>query len=321
MAATKDNPSKRTGPGATFSVVVPATDGPRTLARCIAAIHASASAPEELIVVDSPETAGPGEARNVGARRARGEFLVFVDADVEVHQDAFARIRHAFEEDGDLVALFGSYDDDPERNGLVSDFRNLLHHHVHQSGAGPATTFWAGLGAIRRADFLALDGFDEVRFPDASIEDIELGMRLAADGKRIVLDPSIQGKHLKHWTLASMIRTDLGRRGIPWVRLLLDNRASSDTLNLSMRHRASAAASFALVGGLLARKPSVVGGAASALLALNASFYTLLLRKRGLRQVAAGFPLHVLHHLVSVSAVPIALSQHVIARTARHAEV
>src|SRR6266487_5387765 len=141
MAATRHNPSERNGPGVTLSVVIPATDGPSTLARCIAAIHASASAPEELIVVDSPRTAGPSEARNVGARRASGEFLVFVDADVEVHADAFARIRHAFEEDGDLVALFGSYDDDPEHNGLVSDFRNLLHHHVHQAGAGPATTF------------------------------------------------------------------------------------------------------------------------------------------------------------------------------------
>jgi glycosyltransferase involved in cell wall biosynthesis len=272
-------------------------------------------------VVETPTSAGPGEARNIGASRATGDFLVFIDADVEVHPDALARIRRVLEGDVELTALFGSYDDDPARHGLVSDFRNLLHHHVHQSGAGPATTFWAGLGAIRRADFLALEGFDEERFPDASIEDIDLGMRLAGDGKRIVLDPSIQGKHLKRWTLASMIRTDLGRRGIPWVRLLLNNRASTDALNLGLRHRASAAASVALVAGLVGRKPFVAGGAATALLALNASFYTLLFRKRGMGQVAAGLPLHVLHHLVSVSAVPIALSQHVFAKAARNADV
>ena len=165
---THDNPRERQGRFVTFSVVIPATDGPRTLARCIAAIRASTSAPDELIVVETPAAAGPGEARNIGARRASGDFLVFVDADVEVHPDAFARIRRAFEADGDLVALFGSYDDDPERHGLVSDFRNLLHHHVHQSGAGPASTFWAGLGAIRRGDFIALEGFDEERFPRAS---------------------------------------------------------------------------------------------------------------------------------------------------------
>jgi hypothetical protein len=214
------------------------------------------------------------------------------------------------------VALFGSYDDDPERHGLVSDFRNLLHHHVHQSGAGPASTFWAGLGAIRRGDFLALEGFDEERFPHASIEDIELGMRLAGDGKRIVLDPSVLGKHLKRWTLASMIQTDFGRRGVPWVRLLLDKGAPSDALNLGLRHRVSAATSVALVVGLTARRPRVAVAAGLVLVALNESFYTLLLRKRGLRQAAAGVPLHVLHHLTGVAAVPIGLSQHLLARGA-----
>ena len=38
----------------------------------------------------------------------------------------------------------------PPRRGAVSRFRNLLHHHVHASSPGPAETFWAGLGAVRR---------------------------------------------------------------------------------------------------------------------------------------------------------------------------
>ena len=300
-----------------LTAIVPATDAPATLNRCVNAIRAAAEPPDEVRVIDDPGVVGPARARNLGAEEARGETIVFVDADVEVHPDAFVRIRRAFEADDDLAAIFGSYDDDPSAHSLVSDFRNLLHHHVHHQAAGPATTFWAGLGAIRRSDFVALKGFDEKRFPHASIEDIDLGMRLAREGKRIVLDPAIQGKHLKRWTLTSMIRTDLARRGIPWVRLLLDNRASSDALNLSLRHRASATASVALLGGLVARKPSVIGGAASVLLALNASFYLLLLRKRGLAQAAAGVPLHVLHHLVSVAAVPMGLSHHLLARRAR----
>jgi GT2 family glycosyltransferase len=305
----------------TLAVVVPATDRPATVDDCVRAIATADEPPEELIVVDKPPEAGPGEARNIGASRASGDVLVFVDADVVIHSDAIARIRRVFEDDPKIVAVFGSYDDDPERHGPVSDFRNLLHHHVHQSGAGPASTFWAGLGAIRRDEFLAVGGFDEARYPHASIEDIELGMRLAGKGKRIALEPSIQGKHLKRWTLSSMIRTDLTRRGVPWVRLLLDQGAPSDALNLGLRHRASAAASVALVGALVARKPRVVGAAALTLLALNAGFYSLLLRRRGPRHAAAGVPLHVLHHLVSVTAVPIALSQQLLAGTARSADV
>ena len=82
--------------------------------------------------------------------------------------------------DPGLVAVFGSYDDDPPADGAVSTFRNLLHHHVHQAAAGPASTFWAGLGALRRDAFLASGGFDERRYPASSVEDIELGMRLSA---------------------------------------------------------------------------------------------------------------------------------------------
>src|SRR5207249_8693541 len=124
------------------------------------------------------------------------------------------------------------YDDQPAAGGLVSDFRNLLHHHVHQEGAGPATTFWAGLGAIRRDAFLAFGGFDDKRFPRPSIEDIDLGARVVERGGRIVLDPRIQGKHLKRWTIATMVRTDFRDRGLPWVELLLARPADTTTLNL-----------------------------------------------------------------------------------------
>src|SRR5690349_19173197 len=213
-----------------LSLVIPATNRPPTLARVLDAATRAEAAPEEVIVVDQPEGLGPAAARNLGARRASGDVLVFVDADVEVHEDAFARIRTAFERDGTLTAIFGSYDDDPDAGSVVSDFRNLLHHHVHHEAAGEASTFWAGLGAVRRDAFLDAGGFDEKRFPRPSIEDIELGDRLRRQGARIVLDPEIQGKHLKRWTLASMTTTDLLDRGVPWLRLILERGSSSTAL-------------------------------------------------------------------------------------------
>ena len=164
-------------------------------------------------------------------------------------------MRSAFAADPNLIAVFGAYDDAPEASGAVSGFRNLLHHHVHAGGAGEAVTFWAGLGAVRRDAFLAAGGFDARRYRRSSIEDIELGMRLAAGGGRLVLDPMIRGTHLKAWTLGSMISTDLVRRGIPWVELLLETReggAPRRTLNLGWRHRASATCVLAGVGATVA---------------------------------------------------------------------
>ena len=52
-----------------------------------------------------------------------------------------------------LTAVMGSYDDTPSEPGLVSQYRNLLHHFVHQVGREKASTFWAGCGAVRRGAF------------------------------------------------------------------------------------------------------------------------------------------------------------------------
>jgi GT2 family glycosyltransferase len=295
-----------------LTAIVPATDRPPTLDRCLAAIKGAMEPPEELIVIDEPVRIGPAAARNLGARQASGDVLVFVDSDVAVHREAFAKIRRTLDGDEGLAATFGSYDDDPDSGGLVSDFRNLLHHHVHQQGAGPATTFWAGLGAVRRADFLACGCFDEERFPKASIEDIELGMRLVRRGRRILLDPTLQGKHLKHWTVGSMVRTDLWRRGVPWVKLLLETRSGSTGLNLAWRHRLSAAASVALIGTVAARRPGWTPAPLLLLIMLNKSFYGLIREKRGTTAAVAAIPLHVLHHLTTAASVPLGVTAYLL---------
>lgn len=287
-----------------LTAIVPATDAPPELGRVLAAIRAADDPPDEVIVVDTAAGPGPAAARNEGAARAAGDVLVFVDADVVPHRDAFRRIRAAFAGDPDLVALFGSYDDSPEAPGVVSGFRNLLHHCVHQSAAGSAETFWAGLGAMRLDAFRRAGGFDADRYPEASIEDIELGMRLAAGGAALRLDPELQGTHLKSWTLRQMIRTDFNRRGVPWVALLVRTGAARSGLNLGRRHRLSAAASVALACSLATRRPRAASAALGLLLLLNARFYGLLVRKRGPAQAAAGVALHVVHHLTAVCAVP-----------------
>jgi GT2 family glycosyltransferase len=301
----------------TLRVVIPATDQPTTVDRVVLAIEQAASPPEEVIVVDEPAHLVSSAARNRGARRAHGDILVFVDADVEVHADAFTRIRAAFDDDPQLTAVFGAYDDEPAGASLVSDFRNLLHHHVHHQGAGSATTFWTGLGAVRREAFHNTGGFDETL---AWIRDIEFGMRLSRNGGVIVLDPSIQGKHLKRWTLTSMLETDLFRRGVPWLRLILERRADSAALNLSWRHRIGAGASVVLVAALARRNVRLAATALAALSLVDGDFYALLLRRGGPKMLAVGVPLHVLHRLTGVVAVPIAVTGHLLDSRKRASE-
>jgi glycosyltransferase involved in cell wall biosynthesis len=286
-----------------LSAVVPATDAPPTLARCVAAIEAAHA--DEVLAVRGAPGPGPAHARNEGARAASGDILVFVDADVVVHADAFDRIRARFAADPGLTAVFGSYDDRPEAPGAVSGFRNLLHHQVHQESAGHATTFWAGLGAVRRAAFESAGGFDTDTPHRRAVEDVELGMRLSDAGGRIVLDPQLLGTHLKRWTLAGMVRTDLVNRGIPWVGLVMRNRGVPSTLNLGRRHRATAGCWLL---ALVSRRPLPF---LAAVALLNRRFYALLLRRRGAREAALGFALHGVHHLAAAASVPAGVAVYV----------
>lgn len=265
-------------------------------------------APEWLLhspaaLLHTGQRSGPAAARNLAAQQARGEILLFVDADVELHADAVARLRDHFAADPDLAAVFGSYDDRPAASGVVSRFRNLLHHHTHHSHPGPASSFWAGCGAVRRQTFLALGGFDAEAYERPCIEDIEFGLRLSDAGGRILLDPSIQGTHHKRWTLASMISTDVRQRAIPWSQLLLRSHELPGTLNLDQAARLSAGACLLLPVALMASwmpalralSLAITGGCLALLLVLNRDFYGLLLRRCGPLEAAIGIALHALY--------------------------
>jgi GT2 family glycosyltransferase len=290
-----------------LSLIVPATDNPKTLAACLSAIRASNDAPSEIIVIESAAGPGAGLARNQGAAIATGDILVFVDADVVVHPDAISRLHAHLEASPETAAVFGSYDDAPRGSGIVSGFRNLLHHHVHQGSAGAVGTFWAGLGAVRREAFEAVGGFDPQRL---WLEDIDLGIRLTAAGEQIVLDPTILGTHLKIWSLREMIKTDFHHRAVPWIDLILRHGHASTDLNLSWRHRMSALAVMVAVFALLITAPVAAGAAAAFFIILNHRFYRVLRRRQGVVAAVCGVFLHALHHAVSISAIPYAIARH-----------
>lgn len=283
-----------------LTAIVPATDGPPTLVRCLDAIAGADEPPEEVIVERDVSCRTPADARNRAAARASGDALVFVDADVLVHPDAFARIRRAFADEG-VDAVFGSYDERPEHRGFVSRFRNLLHHHVHQHSSGGVATFWTGLGAVRTDVFRRHGGFDPRR---RWLEDVELGLRLARAGSAIVLDAGLLGTHLKGWSLREMVRTDLARRGMPWVELLIAHRRLPADLNLRWQNRASALLVVGSAGALTAGAPILSVSGLATVAGLNASFYALLARRGGPLFAAGGVALHLLHLLLAAASVP-----------------
>ena len=323
-------------------MIVPAPDAEGLLPSTLGALGASTLPREqwELIVVDDASTddtalvaaeradrvvrlpapaRGPGGARNAAAGVARGDWLVFIDADVRVHPDTLERFaEHADGRDPSLVAVFGSYDSRPAAAGLVTEYRNLLHRYVHLRGAGTAETFWAGCGAIRSDAFRAAGGFDTARFPRPQIEDIELGYRLRDAGGRIALDPAIQGTHLKRWRFWQMLRTDLRDRGVPWMRLLLERRGRTPaSLNAGTHEQLKVAlvvvALLALAGSLPLASPLLaLAGVAvlAAVVAMNGATYAWFARERGLAFAIAVVPLHLVYYASNAVSAGIGLLLH-----------
>ena len=88
----------------------------------------------------------------------------------------------------------------------------------------------------------------------ASIEDIELGTRLAAAGAGSSSIPLLQGTHLKAWSLDGMVETDLWAPRRPVGRAAPPSAAAARRRSTSgWRHRASALASLGGRGVALLR--------------------------------------------------------------------
>jgi glycosyltransferase involved in cell wall biosynthesis len=305
-----------------LSIIIPVYNGGSQFERCLQAVQRSTFTDWELIVVDDGSTdgstllarrfgaklfetggrEGPAVARNLGARLAKGEYLYFIDADCELHPDTLAVIAVHFQANPTLDALFGSYDDAPGAANFTAQYKNLFHHYVHQNSQEEASTFWTGCGAIKRRLFLALGGFDVQRYRRPSIEVIDLGYRLKQNGGRIHLVKQVQVKHLKAWTLTSLLKSDIFDRGIPWTRLILRDRSFAADLNLQTHNRVSVVAVYVLLLSLLASflQPILlllVLGLAGLLIWLNLRLYQFFYQKRGLVFALRVIPMHWLYYI------------------------
>jgi glycosyltransferase involved in cell wall biosynthesis len=327
------------GAAPSVSVVVPVHNGGAAFRRCFDNLQAADPAPLEIVVVADGDTdgswrsaevagakvvrlaspGGPARARNEGARKARGDILFFIDADVAIPPNAVALVAGAFGADSQLGACFGSYDDEPLESNLLSQYKNLQHHWVHQTGNEAASTFWAGCGAVRRELFEDLGGFDE-GYRSPSIEDIELGYRLRRAGHPIRVLKGLQVKHLKRWTVRSHLRAEFFYRALPWTDLILAEGSFLNDLNLKMASRVSVGLAWLLVLALAVAgmRPNwwpAPATAAAGLLVLNANFYRFLYRKRGGLFLLKSLPWHWFYFLYSGLAFGIGLVRHHLRRS------
>ena len=207
-----------------FSVVVPTLNRPAMAAAVVRDVLTGDEAPLEVLVVDQSEDDGTrsaieelgdararhvthappstSEARNAGVMLARGEYVAFLDDDVEIAPDWFASLRAEVERLGRPDALFGEVHEPPN---FVSDRTHLpvsVFHvdearmwpkPVHPNRVGYAANF-----VCRRSVFLAAGGFDPRLGPGSPFygaEDMDLAYRLLRAGYRVGSTPEFEIVH------------------------------------------------------------------------------------------------------------------------------
>ena len=190
-----------------ISVIVCAHNEERQLAACLHSLLAQTRVPDEIVVINNASTDGTADvaslvesvrvideprkglvvARETGRREARGNLLVYVDADCRAPLLWLERIAARFERDPDLIALSGPYryyDWDLWGRLLVRAYdwtlapaTVLLVKYV----LGIGTIFYGGNFAVRRSALDQIGGFDtSIEFHG---EDTNVGRRLLAAGK------------------------------------------------------------------------------------------------------------------------------------------
>jgi GT2 family glycosyltransferase len=183
-----------------ISIVIPAYHAEKTIGACLDALRAQIAPDDELIVVADDESREPmralceprgarvltpnrgaAAARNLGAADARGEIVLFLDADCVPEQN-WVRAMLAPFADSEIVGACGMKQ--TKQRGIVPRFIQLEfdYRYDNERALQHIDFIDSGTAAYRRAIFSQSGGFDP-HLSDA--EDVDLSYRLAERGYKM----------------------------------------------------------------------------------------------------------------------------------------
>lgn len=211
-----------------LSVIIPVRDRPQVLARCLAALAGQQGLEPhvmEVIVVDdgSDDSAtadvealagrfpwpltclrqpprGPAAARNRGIEAARGDLVLFLNADTlatpGLVAEHLAFHRHRQDPGAALLGLFTWW---PELD--ITPFMRwaerawFKYDQLLSGRVEPDFTFFYTCNLSLSKEFLLAHGLFDEEFSGPALEDTELGYRLSRQGLRLSFRPQALGYH------------------------------------------------------------------------------------------------------------------------------
>jgi glycosyltransferase involved in cell wall biosynthesis len=212
------------------SVIIPVKNGKATIANCLRSIRRSYYKNFEIIVVDDHSTDGSGEiarsykctvidakegtgannARNIGAVNAKGDILMFVDADILIERETMLGIVETLDEDS-VDAVVGIYTAKHRHESFISQYKNLWVRYSYIKSPPAIDWLFGSISGIKRDAFHRLGGFNVELLAKHGHDDIELGKRFAKQNLRIELNMDIEVEHLKKYSIRSFIKNEFNR--------------------------------------------------------------------------------------------------------------
>lgn len=230
------------------SVIIPSLHSP-LITEVIAALQAQTQPPHEIIIVgqdrygliqpdknvtfiETPRPISAAAARNLGAKHAQGELLLFIDSDCIAARDLIEQtLKH--HQQGVMVACGGvAFETKPYWN--LCDNLVALTPFLAFQPAGNLPYLPSLNLSIRRELFWEVGGFDE-HFPGAAGEDTDLSFKLRKRGYKLAFLPTAQVLHRHNRIGMNAVWHHLARFGSTWGEL---QHIHSDLTGTSLRIQA-----------------------------------------------------------------------------------
>ncbi len=229
-----------------ISVIIPAYNAEKKLPKLLLSLALIDAKTTEVIVVDDastdgtrrlvkkfpwmryvrqPENRGVAAARNRGGSLARGEVLLFLDADVRCFRDTIRQVVETYHRHPGLAACSGIIALPPRTYPFFARYKGIrtyAYWMLENRGGSRNQPFGNACGSVRKRVFQRMGGFDEV-FRGASLEDADFGARLVQKGFAVGFNPKIRVKH-RFENFLPMMKKYMHRSRV-WTRLFLGHKS------------------------------------------------------------------------------------------------
>lgn len=211
-----------------LSIIIPFYNSLKTIDRCLLSVFKSKFKSYEVIAVSDNSTdgsedivkkypcklinlkknVGAATARNMGAKIARGDILVFLDSDVIIKKNALGIINKNFE-NKNVNLIQGIYSHKPNYKKFTTQFlQSHLCYYLFSDNKKFTESLCSCFVSIRKKIFLEANGFDEI-FYSSNSEDEDLGYRLIEKGYEIPIDRRLNTIHVVDIGLFDFIKRSL----------------------------------------------------------------------------------------------------------------